>query len=59
MVIISHKAIREFAMAHPELSTTLERWYDIAEKSDWKGYNYIKEQFNSVDAVGTGCLFLT
>ena len=54
MVIISHKAIREFATTHPELSTALERWYDITEKSDWKGFNDIKEQFNSVDAVGDG-----
>ena len=54
MVIISHKVIREFAEKHPELSTALERWYDITTKSDWKGFNDIKEQFNSVDAVGDG-----
>ena len=54
MVIISHKAIREFTTIHPELSTALDRWYDITEKSDWKGFNDIKEQFNSVDAVGDG-----
>ena len=52
MVIISHKVIREFAEKHPELSTALERWYDITAKQDWKGFNDIKEQFNSVDAVG-------
>ena len=54
MVIISHKVIREFAEKHPELSSALERWYDITAKSDWKGFNDIKEQFNSVDAVGDG-----
>ena len=54
MVIISHKAIREFAEMHTELSTALVRWYDITEKADWKGFNDIKLQFNSVDAVGDG-----
>ena len=54
MVIISHKAIRDFTEKHPELSTALERWYTITEKADWKGFNDIKVQFNSVDAVGDG-----
>lgn len=54
MVIISHKPIREFGTVHPELLAALERWYGITEKSDWKGFNDIKEQFNSVDAVGNG-----
>jgi len=54
MVIISHKAIREFAKQQPELSTALERWYSITENADWRGFNDIKVQFNSVDAVGDG-----
>ena len=54
MVIISHKAIREFAVSHPDLSTALERWYTITENADWKGFSDIKAQFNSVDAVGDG-----
>lgn len=54
MVIISHKAIREFALKHPELLAALERWYKITLKADWQGFNDIKRQFNSVDAVGNG-----
>jgi mRNA interferase HigB len=54
MVIISHKAIREFTESYPELSTALERCYSITENADWKGFNDIKSQFNSVDAVGNG-----
>lgn len=54
MVIISHKAIREFAEKYPELSIALERWYTITEKADQKGFNDIKLQFNSVDTVGDG-----
>lgn len=54
MVIISHKAIREFARQHPKLLAPLERWYSITLKADWQGFNDIKKQFNSVDAVGNG-----
>lgn len=54
MVIISHKAIREFAFKHPDLLPALERWYKITSGSDWRGFNEIKKQFNSVDSVGNG-----
>lgn len=54
MVIISHKAIKEFAITYPNLLTQLERWYSITAKADWKGFSDIKKQFNSVDAIGDG-----
>jgi mRNA interferase HigB len=54
MVIISHKAIREFVIEQPKLVTALERWYNITLKADWKDFSDIKKQFNSVDAVGDG-----
>lgn len=54
MVIISHKAIREFAAIHPNLLKALERWYAITTKADWQGFSDIKKQFNSVDAIGDG-----
>jgi mRNA interferase HigB len=52
MVIISHRAIREFAEIHPQLQTPLERWYDITAKADWNNFNDIKKDFNTVDYVG-------
>lgn len=54
MVIISHKAIRQFTIVHPELLSSLERWYSISLKADWKNFSDIKKDFNSVDAVGNG-----
>ena len=54
MVIISHKAIREFIVTHPKLQTAVERWYAITTKANWKDFSDIKKQFNSVDAVGDG-----
>lgn len=43
MVIISHKAIREFAIEHPELLTPLERWYNITLEANWQGFSDIKK----------------
>ncbi|MEI9955015.1 MAG: type II toxin-antitoxin system HigB family toxin [Ferruginibacter sp.] len=54
MVIISHKAIREFATEHPKILAALERWYDITLKADWKDFSEMKKHFNAVDAVGDG-----
>ncbi|MEO9209694.1 MAG: type II toxin-antitoxin system HigB family toxin [Ginsengibacter sp.] len=54
MVIISHKAIREFVIEHPQLLPSLERWYSITLQADWSGFNEIKKDFNSVDGVGDG-----
>lgn len=54
VVIISHKAIREFVIEHPKLLPALERWYKITMKADWQGFNDIKKDFNSVDSVGNG-----
>jgi len=54
MVIISHKAIREFSQTHPDLLSPLERWYHITTKANWQGFNDMKKSFNSVDAVGDG-----
>ncbi len=54
MVIISHKAIREFTTEHPKLLPALERWYNITSIADWSDFSEMKKQFNSVDAVGDG-----
>ena len=54
MVIISHRAIKEFVVLHPNLVTAVERWYTITTKADWKNFWDIKQQFNSVDAIGDG-----
>jgi mRNA interferase HigB len=54
MVIISHKAIRQFAIEHPKLLRALERWYNITLKANWSDFGEMKMQFNSVDAVGDG-----
>lgn len=52
MVIISHKAIREYAVKYPTHKDALERWYKITEQANWGSFSEMKANFNSVDAVG-------
>lgn len=54
MVVISHKAIREFCTRYPIFQTALEKWYRETSISDWSNFNDLKKSFNSVDAVGDG-----
>lgn len=52
MVIVSHKAIREFCIKHPGVQQALEKWYRETLKSDWSNFGDLKNSFNSVDSVG-------
>lgn len=54
MRIISHKKIRDFyeSEGHGDARVPLERWYEIAEYSDWRNLADIKMTFPSTDYVG-------
>ena len=54
MRIVSHKKLREFyeTRGKEDAKVALERWYDIAEKAEWKNLSDIKIDFPSVDYVG-------
>lgn len=54
MRIVSHKELKEFyeTSGREDSRLALERWYNIAENSEWKDLNDIKIDFPSVDYVG-------
>ncbi len=54
MKIVSHRKIREFyeANGHEDSRVALERWYDAAERAEWKNLSDIKVDFSTVDYVG-------
>lgn len=54
MVIVAHKAIREFCIKHATLQPALEKWYKESASSDWSNFSEIKKTFNSVDSIGNG-----
>jgi mRNA interferase HigB len=52
VVIVSHKAIREYCVLNPALSGPLEKWYRQTANADWSNFAEMKQFFNSVDSVG-------
>jgi hypothetical protein len=54
MRIVSHRKLKEFyeTKGYEDSRIALERWYDIAEKAEWKNLSDIKADFLSADYVG-------
>jgi len=54
MRIIAKKAIIDFYTLHSGAKIPLEDWYKKAISAEWSCFADIKNDFNSVDAVGNG-----
>ena len=52
MVIISQKAIHEFAKEYPLSAHPLSRWYKQTISSDWASFIDVKKMFNTTDHIG-------
>ena len=54
MRIVSHRRLVEFysSEGHGDSQAALGRWYDIAEKAEWKNLSDIKVDFPATDYVG-------
>ena len=54
MRIVSHKRLKEFyeTKGREDSRVALERWYDVAEKAEWKSLSDIKTDFPATDYVG-------
>ena len=49
MRVVSHRKLKEF---YENSRVALQRWYDIAEKAEWKSLSDIKVDFLSTDYIG-------
>ncbi len=52
MVVISYKAIREYADKKSDVQDQLNNWYNFMKRADFANFNELRSAFNSVDAVG-------
>ena len=52
MVVISKTMIHDFIAVHPKAEGPLIRWYLMVKSADWSGFNALKKDFGSADAVG-------
>ena len=57
MHVISRKALRQFWEKHPNSKSALARWFRIMDKTDYDGFNELRETFPSADKVGDLIVF--
>ena len=54
MRVVSHKKLKDFyeTKGCEDSCDALQRWYDIAEKAEWKNISDVKNDFSHADYVG-------
>ena len=57
MKIISNKALREFALRHPQADVPLQGWRRVVEQNHFMTWAELKKIFNTVDRVGDLTVF--
>ena len=57
MRVISRKALREFADAHPEAETPLDDWYRTTKRLRWASLVHVRETYPHADMVGEFTIF--
>lgn len=57
MKIISNRALRAFAVAHPLAEAPLQGWRRVIEKNAFSNWAELKAAFNTVDRVGELVVF--
>ena len=57
MHIITRKRLNEFALRHPDATSSLQHWYKLAKTKDFKSFAELREIFGSADQVGKLTVF--
>ena len=57
MRIITRKRLRDFSEAHSDAAKSLDAWYQIAKRANWKNSEELKKDFNSTDIAGKFTVF--
>ena len=57
MHVISRKKLLEAAESHRDLASSLDVWYRIAKKAEWRSLTDVKRVFPTADAVGRLSIF--
>jgi mRNA interferase HigB len=52
VVVISYRTLREFMELYKDAEDSLNNWFRIMEKADFKSFNELKSIFGSCDSVG-------
>ena len=57
MHIITKRALREFWKSHPDAEASLDNWYRITKKADWKNLAEARDDFPHADRSGLCTIF--
>ncbi len=57
MHVISRKKLLEAAERHADLGKSLDAWYRIAKKAEWKNLMDVRRVFPTADALGRFTMF--
>lgn len=57
MRIVSRKALREATAKHSEWGASLNAWYKIARRADWKNFAEVRNSWRNCDVVGRFVVF--
>jgi mRNA interferase HigB len=52
MRLLTEQTIRQFVSEHPESKVAMQVWISVVKSSRWTCFADVKNDFNSVDAVG-------
>ncbi len=57
MNVISYKAIRKFAKKHANARPSLDTWYKVTLKEQWRNFDDVKKTFRTADIYGKCTIF--
>ena len=57
MHVISRKKLLEAASTHGDIGESLDAWYRVAKKAEWKNLLDVRRVFPTADAVGQFTVF--
>jgi mRNA interferase HigB len=57
MNVISFQAIKEFVRKHKDSNSSLNSWYRIATKAEWKNLAEVKQSYPHADLYGRCTIF--
>lgn len=57
MRVISRKILRQFCQNHGDSCTSLEQWYRIASKAQWRNLLEVQQTYKTAEAVGNFTVF--
>ena len=57
MHIITHRRIVAAQQAHPQYASSLDQWYRLSKKAEWRNFAEVRALFPSTDKVGDVFVF--